>query len=171
MSHECVCLCGRSLGVCVSVCMFRWPLTLQCPDTPDEYLQDTGGEKRGAALCQAFGQAAALYIYKCVCDSVCLRECRGRRAGRQSALSKQVTPEGCIALSSEPRRDSANYTRVATVCVCCKHYVELCHRTGCVISLAQGGVRTGVCAHACTSVYVCVTECWLGGRCHRSLPD
>lgn len=49
------------LGPCPSVCVFQWPLTLLCPDTPDEYLQDTGGEE-WSAHCQAFGQAAAVCV-------------------------------------------------------------------------------------------------------------
>ncbi len=36
-----------SVFLCVCVCVsVQWLLTLLCPDTPDEYLQDTGGEEQ-----------------------------------------------------------------------------------------------------------------------------
>lgn len=64
-------VCVEEACVCVSVCMFRWPLTLQCPDTPDEYLQDTGGEKRGARSVRHLGKLL-LYTYINVCVTVCV---------------------------------------------------------------------------------------------------
>lgn len=85
-------MCAR---VCVHghLCMhvLQWSLTLLCPDTPDEYLQDIGGTVWRKHR-QAFGQAAV-----CVCVGGVECEHPGKRAGRQSALSKQVTPEGCFA--------------------------------------------------------------------------
>lgn len=121
-------------------------------------------ERSGVRTVRHLGR---LLLYVCETICVCVCEHRGRRAGRQSALSKQVTPEGCVALELwVEERDSAKYTRVPgawgcmCVCVraCSEHYVELCHSTGCVISLAQGGVSAGVCAHTSISVCVCVWQ-------------
>lgn len=78
------------MSVCVRV--FHWTLTLLCPDTPDEYLQDTGGEERDGVRTVRHLSKALLLLRVFVCVH------QGRWAGRQSALSRQVTPEGCIAL-------------------------------------------------------------------------
>ena len=67
----CICEC-----VCVHVrlCVFQWPLTLLCPDTPDEYLQDTGGEERsGVRTVRHLGKL--LYMCVCMCVTVCVFVC------------------------------------------------------------------------------------------------
>lgn len=69
---HCVCVCVY----CPFMCVFQWSLTLLCPDTPDEYLQDTVGAEQ-SMHCQAFGQAAVyVYVYVCVCECVCLCMCK-----------------------------------------------------------------------------------------------
>lgn len=85
LSHVCisVCMCVRTgMPVCVHVCVcvFQWPLTLLCPDTPDEYLQDTGREEQSRVALSGIWASCCCCCCICVCATVCVCVCVCARA-------------------------------------------------------------------------------------------
>lgn len=177
---KCICVwLKRPVGVCgslsIGVCV---PVATNLAVSWHSWWVSAGHWRRGVeyALSGIWAGCCCMCVRQYV--FVCVSIEGGGQADSQHYPSRWPL-KAASPWSSESRKETQpntpGYPVRECVCVCACVQRALCralsqYRMSHLLGTRRC-VRWCVCSHQHKRVCLCVTECWLGGRCHRSLPD